>query len=560
MMRRFAIFSAVAVLFAGCGAFTMSLSDQIVLPQAPTPTAQPMEPTIEPSAEETPPIEAFPVLNTPIAPIDQTIATPEPFEPSAVADSALQPYAFSLRRSFVRELDRFSNATRYDLDLTIDPIKRRVIGKQIVRYVNRGESPLNEIALRLFPNTAYMGGAMNVGRVAVDDQVVMPKIFAARPKDRSVLIVPLPQTLMMGQATVLTIEYEIVAPKNPLNGYRTFGEIDGILALPNAYALIPPRDTNGFWRLDVAPTFGDVVFAETALFLARITVPRDVVVVASAVCDEPNASAEVVLPVKTMTCVAAPARDFALHISRAYQVRRVRAPSMYGGSIVVSSFFTPPETRSASNALIFAADAVKTFEKHFGAYPYRELKIFQATTGVGGIEYPISVGITSFSKLRDNDYFEWLVAHEVAHQWWYGMVGSDPVNEAWLDEGLAQYSTSLYIEARHGVAAADRLRERFFTQRWALEKRERGGTKAGKPTMSFNRWAYAPTIYGKSPLFFDQARREGGDALFFAWLKRYFENHRYDIARGENLLAAADQVGNGETARRAHAQWILEDR
>jgi aminopeptidase N len=359
---------------------------------------------------------------------------------------------------------------------------------------------------------------------------------------------------------VLTIDYEIVAPKNPLNGYRTFGEIDGILALPNAYALIPPRDTNGFWRLDVAPNFGDVVFAETALFLARITAPRDVVVVASAVCDESNASAEVASSVKTMTCVAAPARDFALHISRAYQVRRVRATSAYGGSIVVSSFFTPPETRSASNALIFAADAVKTFEKHFGAYPYRELKIFQATTGVGGIEYPISVGITSFSKLRDNDYFEWLVAHEVAHQWWYGMVGSDPVNEAWLDEGLAQYSTSLYIEARHGVVAADRLRERFFTQRWALEKRERGDAKAGKPTMAFNRWAYAPTIYGKSPLFFDQARREGGDALFFAWLKRYFENHRFDIARGENLLAAADQVGNGETARRSHEQWILEDR
>lgn len=49
---------------------------------------------------------------------------------------------------------------------------------------------------------------------------------------------------------------------------------------------------------------------------------------------------------------------------------------------------------------------------------------------------------------------ETVVAHEVAHQWWYAVVGSDPVNQAWQDEALSQFSMLEYLEDRHALRGA----------------------------------------------------------------------------------------------------------
>jgi hypothetical protein len=49
---------------------------------------------------------------------------------------------------------------------------------------------------------------------------------------------------------------------------------------------------------------------------------------------------------------------------------------------------------------------------------------------------------------------EWLAAHEVAHQWWFGVVGNDQIDEPWLDEALTQYSTMLYYEKAYGPERA----------------------------------------------------------------------------------------------------------
>ena len=56
-------------------------------------------------------------------------------------------------------------------------------------------------------------------------------------------------------------------------------------------------------------------------------------------------------------------------------------------------------------------------------------------------------------SLYDGDQDDWLelvTVHEVAHQWWYGLVGNDEVHDSWLDEGLTEYSTILYYGQRYG--------------------------------------------------------------------------------------------------------------
>src|SRR5260370_37309053 len=57
--------------------------------------------------------------------------------------------------------------------------------------------------------------------------------------------------------------------------------------------------------------------------------------------------------------------------------------------------------------------------------------------------------------------FDFTCSHEVAHQWWQGLVGSDPRRAPWVDEALAQYSAVLVTEDAKGKAAADQAMSTF---------------------------------------------------------------------------------------------------
>jgi hypothetical protein len=90
-----------------------------------------------------------------------------------------------------------------------------------------------------------------------------------------------------------------------------------------------------------------------------------------------------------------------------------------------------------------AADALQYFQDNFGAYPFKQLDI--VIDGLG-MEYP---GIVTAHTIYDSapvgpDVLKDIVVHEIAHQWFYGVVSNDPYHEAWLDEGMVTFATSLY--------------------------------------------------------------------------------------------------------------------
>jgi aminopeptidase N len=143
------------------------------------------------------------------------------------------------------------------------------------------------------------------------------------------------------------------------------------------------------------------------------------------------------------------------------------------------------------------------------------------------MEYSMLAGVTdSLYDAPEAPYFEWIVAHEVAHQWWYGLVGSDPVNEPWLDEGLTNYSITFYFEDVHGPA-------------YAL---------ANRNSDYYGRYANALKRY--------TVRAAAGDEAFLRWIRLYAARHRFGIARPADLLAAADAAGVGAAARAAWQAWV----
>jgi hypothetical protein len=94
------------------------------------------------------------------------------------------------------------------------------------------------------------------------------------------------------------------------------------------------------------------------------------------------------------------------------------------------------------------------FAGRIGPYPYPCVTIVDPPTGAGGaggMEYPTLITAGSYWRMpRGIRYPEMVVTHEFGHAYWYGMVGSNEFEEAWLDEGINSYTEARVMDAWFG--------------------------------------------------------------------------------------------------------------
>lgn len=251
---------------------------------------------------------------------------------------------------------------------------------------------------------------------------------------------------------------------------------------------------------------------------------------------------------------AAMVRDFGLFAGERVDVVEERVDD-----VVVRSVFLDGDGVSGRRALHVAGAALGGFERRFGRYPYTELDVVEAplTGGAGGMEFSGMIAVASmlYRPLSGSDplsmllgalggdvgaspaagmldeMLEFTTAHEVAHQWWHGLVGSDSRHHPFVDESLAQYSTIVYYEDRYGAERAARVadsqvRLNYIAMRWMGQS----DGAVDRPANAFTPTAYAGLVYGKGPFFFRETRKRLGDEAFFKALRAYADQHRFRTA------------------------------
>lgn len=131
------------------------------------------------------------------------------------------------------------------------------------------------------------------------------------------------------------------------------------------------------------------------------------------------------------------ARDFAFAVSERFITTRRQVGGVTVEAYTLRGAPAAVALRSADRALTAFADA-------YGPYPYRRFLLVQSPRSRIGNEYP-GMAFLGVQSLADPV----VVAHETAHQWFYGLVGSDQIQEPWLDEALAEFAaTDLYGAAQ----------------------------------------------------------------------------------------------------------------
>jgi len=509
-------------------ALALSLACTLTTPSpVPAPTATPVPPT--------------PTLRPTLPP--PTVTSPPTVAP-AFDWGSLSDYEAAMLPDFRSDVAAFAQATRYVIDFTVYPEDALVVGHQRVLYTNTEDVPLNEVYFRLFPNTPGYGGTATVERLLVNGR---PASVTAE-LENSALRVSLPDPLLLGEQVDFTLDFRVHLSTTPFEGYGQLAYRDGVVTLANVYPVIPVYDDEG-WNVELAAPYGDATYTDTSLYRVRCTAPAEMVVATSGsqVSWTDNGDG-----MATWTFVSGPMREFNLVMSSDFQVISTTV-----GEVVVNSYALPADAVGSRRALDYASNALRAYDTHFGSYPFAEFDVVEVPlNGAGGIEYPGLVVVDAAIYNQKHGFFEHATVHETAHQWWYSLVGSDQVDEPWLDEALTNYSVVVYFEEVYGPEWAESFVQDYFVHNYEEIVAAGRDEVVGRPVAEFSEEQYGPIVYVKGPLFFHYLRQQVGDETFFAILRTYFQHYRYGIATPEGFLAVANQV-SGQDITPLYEKWIL---
>jgi aminopeptidase N len=305
------------------------------------------------------------------------------------------------------------------------------------------------------------------------------------------------------------------------------------------------RDHQG-WHRYVPPAYADASSCDTALYRVSLTLPELLKPVAPGVSVRQPADADGMV---TWEYTTGPVREFMVIASSNYQLAETQV-----GDIRVSSWFLPQDREAGRAALTHAAASLRVYQDWFGPYPFPDLAVVQAPLGFHGMEFPQLSLIGSELYRQKRHDLEYLVVHEIAHQWWYNQVGNDQIRYPWLDEGLADYSVYIYFYQVYGRSYADGFKEKRWATIYRYLVSEGKDGPVNLPAFNFGD-QYEQMVYGKAALFFHALHEKTGDIAFRLALRQYVDALRYKTSTPDRLMAVMNEA-TGQDLTVLYNQWI----
>lgn len=396
---------------------------------------------------------------------------------------------------------------RYEATAEVDLAAGTVEGTVEVAFTP--DLDVDRVVFRLWPNgpryaaegvELEVGGDLGEVVAAGDHEVAEP----VRP-DPTTLEVPVQGGLAAGERIVLTLPYRLAVPGSvPDRVSRS----DGAMRLGTFLPLLAWEPGVGWADDPPVEGFAEAVTSPTADVEVAFTVLGDdgAEVLATG---EPDASG------RRFTATAV--RDFGASIGRfATATADVDLPDPVTVTVgVEDSVAEAPE-----DYLARVVESLRYVAFRYGAYPWPTFSL-AVTAGLrGGVELPTHV-------MQGPDTGGRTTSHEVAHQWFYGLVGNDQGRDPVLDEGVASYAEARFEQT------LDLWRARTFPPD------VRG--RAGEP-MTFwdERFAsYYPGVYVQGAVALASL---GPEALVDCALRHHVARHRYGIATQADLVESMELV------------------
>ncbi len=465
----------------------------------PSPTPTPFQPsgqvnTALPTFTQAPPESAIATIT--LTPSPTLTFTPLPPTPIvAPATTAVPPPVNSSR-------------TNYILYATLDFAAHTLYVEETVRYYNNTGAALSDIVLSVQPN--QYGNAFILESILQDGSAL-----TAYSLDDQRLTLSLPQFLQAESAATLTLNFTLNIPAKSSTGI--FGYDFNQINLVDWYPFVVPY-ING-WVFHDPMSFGEHLVYDASDIELNIKTDADVILAASAPSEQNGEWTRYRLY---------GARTLALSASKEFLVTESAV-----GAVVIRSYYFNGYQAAAESILYSAVQAVGLFEVKFAPYPYQSLAVVQTDIHDGqeydGLVFLASDFYGEYGGGSKNNLTT-IGVHEIAHQWWFGLVGNDQAMEPWLDEAMSVYSERIFYEYNYPR----------YGDWWWQYRVDYFGASGYVDTNIYNGGSfrtYTNAAYLNGAHFMEDLRVRMGDDDFFRFLKDYVSRYSRGHATAYDFFA-----------------------
>lgn len=453
--------------------------------------------------------------------------------------------------------------THYKIIAKYDEFTQTITANESVKYVNCYDTPLEKVQFHIYPNAyrkdakikpineksysdAYPNGE-SYGEIMISSVRVSGKSaqFSIDGEDKNILTVRLPMQLYPSASFTIDIDFVLRLP----NILHRLGYNEHTVNLGNWYPIACVYENGGFVTYAYYSN-GDPFYSQIANYEVELTLPSAYLVASTG----RTVGTELRGHQKTLKYEALAVRDFALVLSKEFKTLTKTAQK----DVSITYYYY--DDICAEESLQAAIDAVNTFSTNIGPYQYPTLSIVQTPFVHAGMEYPALIYVSP--SVKEKEMYKEVIVHEVAHQWWYAAVGNDQVRYAWLDEGLTEYTTTLFYEwnKSYGQDAAMRVVNdmQAYLMFVDLYRSVHGDidTSMSRPSYAYkNEYEYVYMTYVKGELMFDNLRKIMGDKAFFAALKKYYKEYMFKVAKPYDLIGAFEDASKKDLEK-VFVAWI----
>ncbi|HEY2176830.1 MAG TPA: M1 family aminopeptidase [Mycobacteriales bacterium] len=402
---------------------------------------------------------------------------------------------------------------RIGLRFTVAPGLASVVGTEHVVFTP--DLPVRRLVFRLTANTITSfdrGTSQTVTGVRLHGRpahFTIESDGAAPGSPGGLLDVPLGRVVPAGTPISADLTFTL---RIGSASFERFGRADGVAWWGSGAPLLSWQYGVGWHREPMARFLGESATSEAAVYDVTVIAPTGATVLATGGAGPPTPAGA---GLRRWHARSTTARDVAIAVGR-FATRVVRI-----GSTRVTVAGPDPAALPALAAQV--RTSVQGLAGRFGPFPYPTLAAVSLPASGGGIEYPGVVLLAGTDRQT--------VTHELAHQWFYGLVGDSQARDPWLDEAFATYAEEL-VDGRTSTA----------------DLHDPGAVGATLASWGDDESGYFTTTYLKGSAALLTARAAAGPARFDAALRCYVAAQAWriarpgDLARGLSRLPAAVSV------------------
>jgi len=481
----------------------------------------------------------------------------------------------------------------YTIDVSLNDKEKTLDGFESILYTNHSPDTLRFLWFHLWPNaykndrTAFSDQLLQNGntRFYFSDKEQRGYInrldfkingMTAKTEDHpqyiDVIKVLLPKPLMPGAQISITTPFHVKLPFNFSRGgydgesfqitqwypkpavydgsgwhpmpyldqgefYSEFGGYDVRITLPKDYVVaatgeLQNEEEKEWLKSRANYSIPEIPKSKTAVNKRRVITSKPAITVAKKISGQETKT----LHFKQTNVV----HDFALFADKNFIVNSDTLNLPAGRTVNVYSYYTPSQKNIWKNSVQYAKEALRFYSAEVGVYPYSVASVVQGPQSFGGgMEYPT---ITVISPLSSAQALDDVIAHELGHNWFYGLLASNERDYPWMDEGINSFYEDKYIEQKYGKQP--KLVELAF-QAKATNKTDQ---PIETPSEKFSEYNYGLVAYHKTAEWLKSLEEKLGKDTFREMMHQYFSLWKFKHPHPEDFKKiVADKLGTAET-------------